>query len=95
MRVSRIPGAVLVVVAVAVGCDQGTPTSPSADALVPQFHVFANCPLAFTIRPVDPNVPLDVLVDQNGDGQICGRSAGPGETLMDNNARGPGGRGAP
>ncbi len=88
MRVFIIPGAVLVVAAVAVGCDQGTPTSPSADALVPQFHVFANCPPAFTIGPVD-GTPFEDFIDQNGDGKICARGAGPGVTLMDNNTSGP------
>ena len=97
MRAFIIPGAVLVVAAVAVGCDQGTPTSPSADALVPQFQefqMFADCPPAFTIRPVDTGVDLDVFVDRNGDGKICARQAGSvGETIMDNNTRGS--RGTP
>ena len=89
MRAFIIPGAVLLVAAVAVGCDQGTPTSPSADALVPQFHVFANCPPGFG-DPRDAVGELEDFVDQNEDGKICGRDVGVGETLMDNNARGPG-----
>ncbi len=94
MRAFIIPGAVLLVAAVAVGCDQGTPTSPSADALVPQFNVFANCPPRFD--QITAVTDLEVCVDQNGDTQICARDVGPGVTLMDNNARGPdGGRGAP
>ena len=99
MRVFIIPGAVLLVAAVAVGCDQGTPTSPSADALVPQFQefqVFADCPPAFTIRDVVAAVDLDAFVDRNGDGKICSRQAGSvGETIMDNNTRGGEGRGTP
>ena len=37
MRALAIPGAVLLVMALAVGCDQGTPTSPSPDVLGPQL----------------------------------------------------------
>ena len=37
MRALTISGAVLLVMALAVGCDQGTPTSPSEDALGPQL----------------------------------------------------------
>ncbi|UCC82236.1 MAG: hypothetical protein JSW46_14770 [Gemmatimonadota bacterium] len=39
MRAFSIPGAVLLVMALAVGCDQGTPTSPDVDALNPQLNV--------------------------------------------------------
>ena len=96
MRVFIIPGAVLLVAAVAVGCDQGTPTSPSADALVPQFNVIADCPPGFSERAVVEAVDLDVFVDRNEDDVICSRQAGSvGETIMDNNTRGSEGRGTP
>ena len=58
MRAFRIPAALLVAAALALGCNQGTPASPNT--LGPQFSVHVN----------DPTVPVRD-VDLNEDGRVC------------------------
>ncbi len=68
MRAFTIPGAVLLVMALAVGCDQGTPTDPSVDRLAPQLEVHAGafCPDGFVVVTVTIGDPPDGTVTLDG-----------------------------
>ena len=65
MRALTISGAVLLVMALAVGCDQGTPTSPSVDALGPQLDLkveLFECTFFTLLRPPSTGQRLVISV---------------------------------